>query len=461
MSVLKAYTLPHPPLAIPDVGFGKEKEISETLTAMEQVAVEIKQLAPETIIFITPHSTVYADYFHISPGKAAIGDFGRFGVSAVGLETVYDEQLVSEIVRVAEENKINAGTDGEEDRKLDHGVMVPMWYINKHYTNYRSVRISQSGGSPLEHYSLGQAIAKAIDLTGRKVVIVASSDLSHRLKDDGPYGFVPEGAQFDSMFVEALSEGDFLSLFKIPHSLRDAAGECGFNSLMMLAGVLDKQDVKAQLMSYECPFGVGYAVAEFESIGKSEKRDILEQYIRFTLGDLADKREMEDDYVKLARMSLEYEIKTGEPLLVPDGLPSDMMNNAAGVFVSIHKEGMLRGCIGTIVPTTDNIASEIIQNAVSAGICDNRFIPVSVDELKYLVYKVDVLSTPEKISSPDELDVKRYGVIVKSGTKRGLLLPNLDGIDTVKRQIEIAKNKAGIARSEKVELERFEVIRHE
>jgi AmmeMemoRadiSam system protein A len=138
-----------------------------------------------------------------------------------------------------------------------------------------------------------------------------------------------------------------------------------------------------------------------------------------------------------------------------------MIDKQAGVFVSLHKNGRLRGCIGTIAPTTDNIAQEIIQNAISAGLSDTRFERVAVDELPYLDYKVDVLSAPEPISDTSELDVNRYGVIVTSGSKRGLLLPNLEGIDTVDEQLRIAKQKAGISNSEEVRLERFEVIRHE
>jgi AmmeMemoRadiSam system protein A len=169
----------------------------------------------------------------------------------------------------------------------------------------------------------------------------------------------------------------------------------------------------------------------------------------------------EDEYQQLARRSLEHIISTGDMLPVPNDLPDEMLTNKAGVFVSMHKNGALRGCVGTIFPSTDSIANEIIQNAISAGLSDDRFNPVSTEELPFLVYKVDVLSAPEAITGFDELDVKRYGVIVKSGHKRGLLLPNLEGVDTVEAQVEIASRKAGISATEPITLERFEVIRHE
>jgi AmmeMemoRadiSam system protein A len=136
------------------------------------------------------------------------------------------------------------------------------------------------------------------------------------------------------------------------------------------------------------------------------------------------------------------------------------MKNKAGTFVSIHKLGKLRGCIGTISPVTGCIAKEIIQNAISAASKDPRFDPIREDELKYLEINVDVLGEPEPISSPDELDVRKYGVIVSCGMRRGLLLPDLEGVDTVEQQIEIAMQKGGIRKSDPYTLQRFEVIRH-
>jgi len=462
MSIVKAYTLPHPPLAVPAVGKGKEsKEIKDTLSALDAIAVEIAGIAPETIVYVSPHSTVYFDYFHISPGKFATGDLERFGAPEVKFETRYDEELISEITRIAEQNTIHAGTKGERDPSLDHGVTVPMWFINKKYTDYAAIRISQSGMAPSEHYMMGQVITKAAEIAGRRTVLIASSDLSHKLQDSSSYGFTPEGPQFDTQITEALKNGDFLSMLKIPERIRERAGECGYNSLMILAGCFDRQDVEAKLLSYEAPFGVGYAVASFSPTGENEQRNLLEQYVEYVITESDKKKNSEDAYQNLARWSLEHIIQTGEKLSVPNGLPSEMINQQAGIFVSLHKNGRLRGCIGTIAPTTESIAQEIIQNAISAGLTDTRFDQVKADELPYIDYKVDVLSAPEQIADSSELDVTRYGVIVTSGYKRGLLLPNLDGITTVEEQIRIAKQKAGINDTETIRLERFEVIRHE
>ena len=131
------------------------------------------------------------------------------------------------------------------------------------------------------------------------------------------------------------------------------------------------------------------------------------------------------------------------------------------MFVSLHEHGQLRGCIGTIGATCDSIAQEILQNGVSACSRDPRFDPVQPDELDFLEYSVDVLGDAEPIASPAQLDPQRFGVIVTKGWKRGLLLPNLDGVDTVEMQLAIAKQKAGIRVSDQnVQLERFEVVRH-
>lgn len=140
--------------------------------------------------------------------------------------------------------------------------------------------------------------------------------------------------------------------------------------------------------------------------------------------------------------------------------PAALTGEAAGAFVSLHKDGRLRGCIGTIAPTQASVAEEIVHNAVSAGTRDPRFPPVRTDELDELEYIVDVLGRPEPVDSPARLDPRRYGVIVSYGRRRGLLLPDLDGVDTVDQQVEIARRKGGIGENDPYTLQRFKVVRH-
>jgi len=164
-------------------------------------------------------------------------------------------------------------------------------------------------------------------------------------------------------------------------------------------------------------------------------------------------------FVRLAKDTVEEFIRKGTTNKGPSDLPPEM-NTKAGVFVSLKIKGQLRGCIGTFLPTTENVAEEIIQNAISAATRDPRFLPVSEEELPDLEYSVDVLSEPEKIASKKELDPKKYGVIIKSGERKGLLLPDLEGVNTIDEQVSIASSKAGIYVGEPVELYRFEVKRY-
>lgn len=170
----------------------------------------------------------------------------------------------------------------------------------------------------------------------------------------------------------------------------------------------------------------------------------------------------EDFPVLLAKRTIEDYLRSGKVISPPSRIP-EVFQKKAGTFVSLHKKGRLRGCIGTYLPTQDNLANEIIKNAISAATQDPRFPPVDTSEIKDLEISVDVLSKPEPVKSKRELDPKKYGVIVSKGWQRGLLLPDLEGVDTVERQLEIAKQKAGLGGTsvEQLEIQRFTVTRYE
>ena len=166
----------------------------------------------------------------------------------------------------------------------------------------------------------------------------------------------------------------------------------------------------------------------------------------------------EHPLVQLARKTIETYVKEGKTIDPPKEL-SPEMKGSAGVFVSLHKKGQLRGCIGTFRPTAENVAKEIIRNAIESSTRDPRFPPMQAEELPDLEISVDVLADPVPVKSKAELDAKKYGVIVKSGGKSGLLLPNLPGVNTVEEQIAICRRKAWINDDEPIELFRFEVRR--
>lgn len=455
-----ACIVPHPPLVVPEVGRGEEKNIQTTIDAYTYVGRHIAEIKPDTIVLCTPHSVMYADYIHISPGKRAQGDLGRFGAPQVSVDKEYDTELVAELGDLAFESGIKAGTLGEKDAQLDHGTLVPLVFIEREFSEFRLMRVAISGQPLIVHYRFGQLITRAAKRLGRRFVFVASGDLSHKLTKDGPYGFAPEGPAFDKQATDAMKTGDFMALLRFGDAFCESAGECGLRSFITMAGALDGKAVKPDFRSYEGPFGVGYAVCGYEVAGRDENRRFGEMYETERAQQLADAKAGEDDYVRLARLSLETYVKTGKRALMPKGMPEDMTDRRAGVFVSLKKDGRLRGCIGTITPTADSIAAEILHNAISAGTGDPRFDPVEEDELGELVYSVDVLGDAEPIASMDELDVKRYGVIVTKGHRRGLLLPNLEGVYTPQQQVDIALQKAGIRRDEAYTMERFEVVRH-
>lgn len=460
MGTISAYMVPHPPLIVPEIGRGEEKRIRNTIDAYDEVAGRIGRLKPDTIVLISPHQTMYADYFHISPGAAAAGDFGPFGAGQVRLEAAYDTEFVSLLCQYAFGEKLSAGTAGEKDRRLDHGTMVPLYFVNRYWTGYRLVRIGLSGLPLTEHYRLGQYIQSTADALERKTVLIGSGDLSHRLKADGPYGYQKEGPEYDRRIMDVMERGAFGELLEFSEDFCEKAAECGHRSFVIMAGALDGQKIKSERLSYEGPFGVGYGICTYEVCGPDAGRRFLKAYQERSLARLHRQREQEDAFVRLARETIEQYVRSKEVLCCPDTLPEEMRKRRAGVFVSLKKDGRLRGCIGTIQAVQASLAEEIIYNAVSACSKDPRFEPVSQEELEHLTIHVDVLGDTERIDSPEELDVKRYGVIVTSGYRRGLLLPNLEGVDTVEEQIAIARQKAGIGGTEEVELERFEVVRH-
>ena len=461
MPMLGAVLTPHPPVLLPEVGKGREQEIAATARAMAEAAQAVARWDPEVLIVASPHTILYGDYFHIAPGDGAAGSMAGFGAPQVRMEVRYDAPLREEVIRRAETAGLQAGTLGQRDPALDHGVVIPLYFLRAAGVTCPILRVGLSGFSALEHYRLGQCVAGAVEALGRRAVFVASGDLSHKLKADGPYGFAPEGPVFDDAVTQAMASGNFLEFLTMDPSLCQRAAECGLRAFQIMAGALDGLAVAPRLLSHEGTFGVGYGVALFPVTGRDDARRYAEAYQQAREGRLAARRAGEDAWVRLARLSLETYVLTGHPLQgLPQGLPDGLTGQAAGAFVSLHKDGQLRGCIGTIAPTQETVAEEIVQNAVSAGTRDPRFAPVRAHELGELEYSVDVLGEPEPVDSPGQLDPKQYGVIVSHGRKRGLLLPDLDGVDTVEEQLAIACRKGGIRAQDPYTIQRFKVVRH-
>lgn len=485
MSIIMGYMVPHPPIIVPEIGKGGEAGAENTIAAYEKAASEIAELKPDTIIITSPHAVMYRDYFHISPGENAYGDFSDFRAPEVKISVDYDTELVSRISEKAGLMDFPAGTDGEQDKALDHGTMLPLYFIMKKYRDFRIIRIGLSGYSLNTHMSLGRIIKASVGELGRRAVFVASGDLSHCQKKDGPYGFRKEGPEYDEMLIKTLESGGLDSLKDFPEDLLEKSMECGHRSFCIMAGAFYGTKTKIEMLSHEAPFGVGYGfwrvtpeVPDDESpqnIIKSRvdseinaKNNLISDNTDTANGIYDNENSgckpiAPDPYVALAASTIKNYLENGKKVLTKeelDALPDEMKSSRHGAFVSIHEFGELRGCIGTILPIEENLALEINRNAISASTEDPRFNPIRPEEFSYLDINVDVLSTPEHILSEDELDPEKYGVIVEKGRRRGLLLPDLDGVDTVERQISIAKQKAGISEDENVELYRFTVKRH-
>ena len=450
-SIAGTFIFPHPPIMVEEVGRKESEKVKSSIVGALEASERIAGIKPDTVVIITPHGTLLKDAMSISSDERLEGSFASFGAPEVRLSFDNDLELVDKIMEQADKKETYCIPMDEEVKRtyglgpgLDHGAMVPLYFLTKKYKDFRLVHITYSLLPKEQHYKLGIAIRDAVLELDRKVIVIASGDLSHRLTRDAPAGFDPRGSEYDKKYVEIIKAGDVKNLMSIPDSLLESAGECAYNSTLVIMGCLEGCSISGEILSYEGPFGVGYCIAELHSRAREDKDQELEC----------------DPYVKLAINTLETYVRTGKQVAVPEGLPEEMLTRRAGVFVSLKKYGELRGCIGTIGPTTKNIAIEIIQNAISAGTRDPRFLPVKVEELSDLVYSVDVLGEPESIESKEKLDVQKYGVIVRSGYRSGLLLPNLEGVDTVDYQVDIALQKAGISRGEAYEMERFEVIRH-
>lgn len=466
--ILGAYLLPHPPILLKEIGRGEEKKAQRTIHGMQEVAKDIRQKEPGVIILITPHGPVFQDAIAILAREELKGDFSNFGAGEVRFVKKNHLELVERIKEYAHDEGIwCALVDSDIEKKyhisgdLDHGAMVPLYFIDQEYTDYQIVHITYGLLLGEELYQFGICIQKAIQDVQEDAVVIASGDLSHRLTKDAPAGYHPKGKEFDETLIRSLAEWKIERLFSLPSELCRDAGECGLRSVQIMLGSCDGYEVQPEILSYEGPFGVGYGVAK---IGIGEFHDSRKMFSRLKksrMERLKAIRAAEDEYVRLAREALETYVKYGERIEVPKTISEEMIRERAGVFVSLKKAGELRGCIGTIQPTTENIAAEIIRNAIHAGTQDPRFYPVEEGELDQLIYSVDVLKDPEPINGLEELDVKRYGVIVQSKGKTGLLLPNLDNVNTVEEQVSIALQKAGIRPGESYRLQRFEVIRHD
>ncbi len=456
---------------VPEVGREAIADVRSSIDAMAALTERVIRSGAETVILISPHAPLEPDAFVAYDGPQLYADFANFRAPTATVHAELDEELLKEITRTAAEAAFEVVRIRGD---LDHGSAVPLYFLQRHGWRGRVVALGYSFLSNEDHLRFGNCIRAAVDKVGRRVALIASGDLSHRLKPDAPAGYNPQAHLFDEEVVAAIRSNSTSRIVTIDQELRRTAGECGYRSMLVAIGVAEKLESRCEVISYEAPFGVGYMVAQLVSLGteplavapQSAVDDNSQLAENSRSNEAADSRyyplaTASGSVPALARQVIETFVTTGEVIPAPENL-SELLNQRAACFVSIKTlDGDLRGCIGTIEPEKDTLAQELIANAISAGTRDPRFPPVRADELPNLKYSVDVLSQPELVRLED-LDPHVLGVIVEdlNGERRGLLLPNLKGIDTPVQQVEIASRKAGIPPGAEVKLWRFRADRY-
>jgi AmmeMemoRadiSam system protein A len=418
MSLVYTVFAPHPPILVAEIGRGEEHKCELSLKAYREIAHRLVQANIETVVVVSPHAQLIKEGITILAEEAVQGNFAQFGAVQLSFSYSSDQTIIEHFQK---------GLQGVVPLHgaLDHGALVPLYFLQKAGWDGKVVLLGMPLEGPEEY---GVRIGQILDDLSGRYALVASGDLSHRLKSDGPYGYDPSGPEFDQSIVKILQR-DAKRIVDLPAELVEDAGECGYRSLRL---ALAAKEGAPEVLSYEGPFGVGYMVADLYHSSP------LPQW---------------------ARQCLRAYLNHQDPKMLkfPESPEFDVQR---GCFVTLKQHGQLRGCIGTTEPWQENLALEIQHNAIAAATQDPRFLPVRADELETLCISVDVLGNLEKIEGQQDLDPWRYGVVVRHRGRTGLLLPHLEGVDTVSEQISIAKQKAGISDHEPVELWRFEVKRH-
>jgi AmmeMemoRadiSam system protein A/AmmeMemoRadiSam system protein B len=450
-SIVFAGIAPHPPIMVPEVGGDAAEEVRASINAMRDFTGRIIASGAETVVLISPHAPLEARAFVAYQEDELFGSFANFRAPETVVEAPLDEEMLTAIASAASGKGYEViGVKGYD---LDHGTAVPLYFLQRNGWRGRVVALGYTFLSNQDHLSFGSCIREAADQRGKPVAFVASGDLSHRLKPGAPAGYDKDAHIFDEEIVAAIRTCAPERIIKMDQDLRKMAGECGYRSMLVALGATEGLASNCEVLSYEAPFGVGYMVAQLTRTEFSDK-----EIVSKSTEEAHEETEASGDKLPaLARLAVETFTREGRQIEPP----ASIWQQPAACFVSIKTlTGDLRGCIGTIEPVKSSLAEELVANAIHAATRDPRFPPVTTEELPDLRYSVDVLSAPEP-ASLEELDPKIYGVIVEdeSRTRRGLLLPDIEGVETVEQQIAIAARKAGIAPDAPLKLSRFRVER--
>ncbi|MGI6175862.1 MAG: AmmeMemoRadiSam system protein A [Christensenellales bacterium] len=456
MPIQALFFTPHPPILIHEIGQGREREAADTLQGFESLNTLAEQLKPEAVLIITPHGPMFEDAIAVLAYERLSGGLKPFGV-AHGPSWPLARDLLKSVETAAASVTNCMHLDEDTARRyriapsLDHGAVVPLRLLPA-LEGLPILCITPGFLEEETLYTAGARIGGALNALHKRILVIASGDLSH-CHEGGNHPYAPEGPAFDERISRALAAGDVQDILNIPHDFAEKAAQCALKPFVLGLGMIDT--IQADFSVYGCsaPFGVGYLTAS--AVLRNQSAPSLL------------KKQSEDSYVRLAQAAIEYAVRYGQELPWHDyakeanaAFVEELENRRAGAFVSIHKHGELRGCIGTTQATRKHLGEEIAYCAQEAALYDPRFERIEESEIPALAVKVDVLHEPQD-TTPEGLDPQKYGVIVQKGSRRGLLLPALHGVDTARQQIEIACQKAGIPIGSPVHIQRFLVERHE
>jgi AmmeMemoRadiSam system protein A len=422
----------HPPILLAEVGGAQSQQVRATADALQELDGILSMVEADLVVVVSPHSPSSMTSLPVRRGANAGGNLARFRAPHIQVAAQVDVVLADSLI--ADGRRAGFSLIWAEETELDHGVVVPLHSLPKTMANKRCIFMGVSG------WPLGRFIEFGVwlqhRLRDRFAILIASGDLSHRLTPDAPYGYRPEGPLFDRLVIDALRERDWKRIEGVDPDLVEEAGECGLRPLAILLGAARAAGLQSHVLSYEGPFGVGYPVVAFTAT---------------TAAGTAANAGL--DVQALGRRAIDTYLRTRRLIEPPQPIPLDLQAPSA-VFVSLYKDGELRGCVGSVHPTAATAAHELIRYSVASAVRDPRFDPVRLDEVGALTIKVQLLDPPET-TDISGLNPQTHGIIVRRGDRQALLLPGIDGIDTPEQQLRAACEKAGIERNAPVELERF------
>jgi len=436
----------HAPIVVPSIGSRargpasadglREPDCAGTTQAMREAARALVAHEPQLIVLVSPHAPRHQQSFGLISARELRGSFARFGCPEVDLR-FHGSAVAAEAIAKAARGYGLSTCDVPGDA-LDHGTLVPLFFV--HEAGYRGPVVVVAPPFPglQTEVLFGEVLREAARSLKERWAVLASGDMSHRLTLDAPLGYDPRALHFDETFVEYVRAGDLRSAIGIDPGLADTAAEDVIQSTAVAAGAIAFRARGLKVFSYESPFGVGY----LEAILYSDRAEIKH-------------RAPPAELIDIAHRAIECELR-GENY-IPPHLDAPWHDPRA-VFVTLRNaKGELRGCIGRTEPVHSSLADEVADCATAAATRDYRMLPLELEELAGLSIDVSVLDDPEPVENRGELDPKRYGIVVTRGLRRGVLLPEMEGIETAADQLRLALQKGGIAPTEPYRVERFSV----